>query len=334
MSQVGRRRFLVATGALVVAPLTTASQPAAQQRAYRIGILSVAAPEDLAVFQGLKAFRQGLREHGWVEGQNVTLEHRYSSGKLDLLPGLAADLVRSKVDVILAAGGPAAPAAKKATSTIPIVFSAVLDPVGSGLVSSLARPGGNVTGVSFFAGPEVAGKALQLLVEVVPTVTWVAVLQNPSNIQHPFFVKQAEVAAQAVGVELRSFEARDLDALNPAFTSMRQAHAGAVVVLADAMYYVHRKRIADLSANNRLPAIYGQKEHVDAGGLMAYGPGFADRYRRAGIYVGRILKGSQPGELPVEQPTKFELVVNLATAKTLGLRIPQSILLRADEVIE
>ncbi|MBI4637272.1 MAG: ABC transporter substrate-binding protein [Candidatus Rokubacteria bacterium] len=325
-----RRRLLALSAALLVAPPAAA----AQQKVYRIGVLSIAAPEDPANPKALEAFRQGLQEHGWVEGQNVTIEHRWARGKPDVLAELAADLVRSKVDVILAAGGPAAPAAKKATSTIPIVFSAVLDPVAAGLVSSLARPGGNVTGVSFFAGPEIAGKALQLLKEAVPTVARMAVLWNPANVQHALFLKEAEVAARALGLGLRALAARDADALDQAFATMSREHAGALVVLADAMSYVHRTRIADLAAKHRLPAIYGQKEHVEAGGLIAYGPGFVDRYRRAGIYVGKILKGSKPADLPVEQPTKFELIINLKTARALGLTIPPSLLLRADQVIE
>jgi putative ABC transport system substrate-binding protein len=275
-----------------------------------------------------------LREHGWVEGQNVTLEGRYARGKYDLLAELAADLVRTRVDVILAGPTLAALAAKKATSTIPIVFAVAIDPVAAGLVTSLARPGGNVTGVSYSAGPEIAGKALQLLKEAAPKVTRVAVLWSPANAGHPFLLKEAEVAARTQGLALRAFEARAADALDRAFSAMSREHTGALVVLADPMFYVHRTRIADLAANHRLPAIYGSKDHVEAGGLMAYAPSLVDNYRRAGIYVGKILRGSKPGDLPVEQPMKFELVINMKTSKALGLTIPPTLLLRADRVLE
>jgi putative ABC transport system substrate-binding protein len=275
-----------------------------------------------------------LREHGWVEGQNVTFEYRWARGKFDLLPELAADLVRIGVDVILVGPGPVALAAKKATSTIPIVFAAAIDPVAVGLVASLARPGGNVTGVSDSAGPEIAGKVLQLLKEAVPNVSRVAVLSNPGNPGHTLLVKEAEVAARALGVGLRGFEARAADALDGAFSAMSRDGTGALLVQPDGVFLAHRTRIADLAARHRLPAIYGAKEFVEAGGLMAYGFSLADNYRRAGIYVGKILRGAKPGDLPVEQPMKFELVINMKTAKALGLAIPPSLLLRADHVIE
>ena len=330
MDYINRRRLLALSAALLAAPLAAA----AQQRVRRIGVLWSSTPEDPLLPRALEALRQSLREHGWVEGQNVTFEHRWARGKPDVLPELAADLVRIEVDVILVGAGPAALAAKKATSTIPIVFMAVSDPVAAGLVASLARPSGNVTGVSFSAGPEVAGKALQLLREAAPHVSRVAVLSNPDNPSHPLLLKEAEVAARALGVGLRGFEARAADALDGAFSAMSRDRTGALFVQADGVFYAHRTRIADLAARHRLPAIYGPKEHVEAGGLMAYGPNLADNYRRGGIYVGKILGGAKPGNLPVEQPMKFELVINMKTAKALGLTIPPSLLLRADQVIE
>ena len=330
MDHITRRRLLALPAALLAAPLAAA----AQQKVYRIGFLLTVAPEDPALPGVTEAFRQGLREHGWVEGQNVTVEYRYARGTPELFPELAADLVRIGVDVILVGPGPAALAAKKATSTIPIVFAAAINPVATGLVASLARPGGNVTGVSLFAGPEVAGKALQLLKEAAPRVTRVAVLWNPANAGHPALVKEAEVAARALRVGLRVYEARATDALDQAFAIMSRERTGALVVLVDGMFNAHRTRIAALAARHRLPAIYGLTTHVEAGGLMAYAPSLVDNFRRAGVYVGKILRGAKPGDLPVEQPTRFELSINMKTAKALGLTIPPSLLLRADHVIE
>ena len=331
-----RRRLLALSAALLAAPLGASGPLAAeaQQRVYRIGWLLNTAPEDAFVPRALEAFRQGLREHGWVEGENVALEHRYARGNPGLLPELAADLVWIGVDVILVGSGPAALAARKATTTIPIVFALALDPVGVGLVSSLARPGGNVTGLSFIVGPELAGKALQLLKEAAPRVTRVGVLWNPGNAQHPVLLKEAEVAARALGVGLRAFEARAGDALDQAFAAMSRERTGALVVSPDGMFFAHRARIAALAAQHRLPAIYGLQEHAEAGGLMAYAPSSVGNYRRAGIYAGKILRGARPADLPVEQPTKFELTINMKPARTLGLASPPALLLRADHVIE
>jgi len=236
--------------------------------------------------------------------------------------------------VILAGVTQAALVAKKATSTIPIVFAVAIDPVAVGLVASLARPGGNVTGLSFYAGPEIAGKHLQLLKEAAPKITRVAVLSNPANAGHPLFLREAEVAARALGLGLRAFEARAADGLDQAFAAMSREQTGALVVLADWVFYVHKARIADLAARHRLPAIYGSTEHVQAGGLTAYAPSMMDNWRRAGIYVEKILRGARPADLPVEQPTKFELLINPKTARALGLTIPPSLMLRADRVIE
>ena len=264
------------------------------------------------------------------------IEYRDAEGKLERLPALAAELVALKVDVIVAAGTPAALAAKQATRTLPIVFAAAADPVASGLVTSLARPGGNVTGLSILA-PELVGKCLEQLKQAVPGVSRVAVLWQPGGLgerTEKDMLKGAEVAARALGVRLQFVEARGPADFDRAFSDMTRARAGALTVLASAMFFSERRRLVDLAAKNRLPAVYPLREFVDAGGLMSYGPNLADLFRRAATYVDKILKGAKPGDLPVEQPTKFELVINLKTAKALGLTIPPSLLQRADQVIE
>jgi putative ABC transport system substrate-binding protein len=251
------------------------------------------------------------------------------------MPDLAAELVRLKVDLIVAsAGTQAATAARNATETIPIVMIAVRDPVGTGLIASLARPGGNVTGVSGSAGLEWVAKQLELLKETVPKIRRVAILSNPTNAYHQLAVRELNVAARSLGVQLQLLEARGPDEFDGAFAAMAKERVGALLVLSDAMFSAHRTRLADLAARSRRPAAYGVSESVEAGGLMSYGPSFLDLYRRAATYVDQILKGAKPAELPVEQPTKFELVINMKTAKALGLTIPQSVLLRADHVIE
>jgi putative ABC transport system substrate-binding protein len=264
------------------------------------------------------------------------IEYRLPEGQLERLPALAAELVALKVDVILAVATPQALAAKQATRTIPIVFAATGDAVADGLVASLARPGGNVTGLSFFT-PELVGKRLELLKQTVPGVSRVAVLWNPGGLGESTekdVLKRAEVAARAIGVQLHFVEARGPADFDRVFSDMTRARAGALTVLTSAMLFEERKRLVDLVAKNRLPAVYPWREFVDAGGLMAYGPDLADLFRRAATYVDKILKGAKPGDLPVEQPTKFELVINLKTAKALGLTIPPSLLQRADQVIE
>jgi len=264
------------------------------------------------------------------------IEYRYSGGKFDRLPALAAELVALKVDVIVASSTPAALAAKQATRTLPIVFAAAGDPVASGLVTSLARPGGNVTGLAVLA-PELVGKCLELLTQAVPGVSRVAVLWYPGGHgerTEKNILTGAEVAGRALGVRLQFVETRGPADFDGAFAEMTRARAGALTVLPSNMLINERRRLVDLAAKNRLPAVYGSREFVDAGGLMAYGPNFADMFRRAATYVDRILKGAKPADLPVEQPTKFELVINLKTAKALGLTIPQSLLLRADQIIE
>jgi putative ABC transport system substrate-binding protein len=279
------------------------------------------------------AFRGGLRELGYVEGRNIQIESRWAEGNYDRLPGLAADLVRLKVDVIVTYGTPAAQAAKGATGTIPIVMAAIIDPVASGLVTSLARPGGNITGQSMMS-PDLAEKQLQILKELVPKTSRVAVLHNPANPGNAPQVRHAQDAARALGVRLQILGARGPSEIDGAFAAMAAEQAGAVIVLVDAILQSNRARIADLAARHRLPAVYGLHEYAEVGGLLAYGPNRLDMFRRAATYVDRILKGAKPGDLPVEQPSTFTLVINLKTAKALGLTIPPSLLLRADQVIE
>jgi len=326
-----RRDTVLALLALGAAPLAAEAQQAA--KVARIGYLS----PNLAASPHLRdAFLQGLRDLGYVEGRNVVIEYGDAGGKLEQLPTLAAELVALKVDVILAEGGTLGPrVAMRATTTIPIVFAAG-DPVGSGLVTSLARPGGNVTGLSTF-GAELVGKRLELLKQAVPGIDRVAVLRQPSALGERTandMLKAADVAARALGVQPQFIEARGPDEFARAFSDMISARAGALTVLPSAMFLREHRRLADLAAKNRLPAVYPQREFVDAGGLMSYGANQSDLFRRAATYVDKILKGAKPGDLPVEQPTKFELVINLKTAKALGLTIPQSVLTHVDEVIQ
>ncbi len=317
---------------ILLAPLAADAQQAG--KVYRIGMLWTVSPGFPLGQALLDEFRHGLREHGYTDGQNIALEHRYARGKMDLFPELVAELVRSRVDVIVAPNPVAALAAKQATTTIPIIFVTATDPVAQGLVASLARPGGNITGLSFSVGPEIVGKSLQLLKESVPKVSRVAVLWNPAHVSHPLLLKEIEVPARSLGLQLQILEAGGPDAFDSAFAAMTRERTGALFVLSDPMFLFNRTRLAELAAKHRLPAIYGLREHVEAGGLMAYAPGLADSWRRAATYVAKILKGANPADLPVEQPTKFELVINLKTANALGLKIPQSILIRADQVIQ
>jgi putative ABC transport system substrate-binding protein len=314
--------------ALVSEPLSAeAQQPA---KVSRIGFLSPRSASDAG---RLAAFRQGLRELGYVEGQNIAIESRWAEGEYDRLPGLAAELVRLKVDVIVTYAAPAIQAAKRATGTIPIVMAGAIDPVASGLVTSVARPGGNITGLSLMA-PDLVGKQLAILKEVVPTVSRVALLGNPANTGNAPQLRHAQDAARVLGMRLQFLEARGPGEIDGAFTAMTRARAGAVIVLVDGMLADHRARIADLAVKSRLPAIYGLSDYPEAGGLMAYGPSVLDRFRRAATYVDKLLKGAKPADLPVEQPTKFELTVNLRAAGALGLTIPSSVLARADHVIQ
>jgi putative ABC transport system substrate-binding protein len=316
----------------LAAVLLALSSPAEAQQAkkvHRIGFLSPTSDDSR-----VEAFRRGLSELGYHEGQNITIEYRWADGTFQQLPNLAAELVRLNVDIVVAVVTQASLAAKKATTTIPIVMVGVADPVGSGLVSSLARPGANITGTSSMTA-EVVGKQLELLKETVPNISRVAVLWNPAN---PTFQaiqrREAEDAARTLGVQLQLVEARSPDEIDRAFEMVARERTRALLVLNDPVFTAHRKRIADLSAKHRLPAFGGTLEYTEVGGLMAYGPSFPDMYRRAATYVDKILKGTKPADLPVEQPTKFELVINLKTAKQIGLTIPPNVLARADKVIK
>jgi len=317
---------------LTLASLAAEAQP--EGKVYRIGYLSPVPLSAPPVSRLTEAFRQGLRELGWVEDQNIVIECRTAEGRFDRLPDLAAELVRLKMDVIVAAATPAAVAAKNATATIPIVGVSMADPDRLGLIKSLARPGGNVTGVSYSVELETLGKSLELLNSAVPKVRRVAILSNPANPGHALAIRKLKVVAQSLGLQLQLLEARGPDEVDGAFAAMTKEHAGAVLAVSDTLFYVHRLRLADLTAQNRLPSIYGLREIVEVGGLMSYGANTADMFRRAATYVDKILKGAKPADLPVEQPTKFELVINLKTAKALGLTIPQSVLIRADEIIQ
>jgi putative ABC transport system substrate-binding protein len=330
-----RRTFLtMAAGGLLAAPLAAEAQP--EGKVWRIGMLWFGSSiEELPVRVRFDAFQQGLREQGYMEGRNVAFEHRYARGKYERLPDLAAELVRLKVDVIVTPGNPPATlAAKQATSTIPVVFMSAADPVASGFVASLARPGGNITGGTSLVGPGLVGKRLELLQEAVPKLSRVAVLSNPTTPDARVFIGEAEVAARSLKVQLHIMEARGPAEFGGAFAAMIKERASAILVQQDAIYPFNGRQLAELAAKNRLPAMYGLREHVEAGGLMAYAASLAELSRRASTYVGKILQGAKPGDLPVEQATKFDLVINLKTVKALGLRIPHSLLSRADQVIE
>jgi len=325
-----RRTFLGTLGISVLgAPLAAEAQQTG--KVYRIGYLS--AGSSTSNPRVLESFRQGLRELGWIEGQNIVIEYRWAEGRFDRLPDLAAELVRLKVDVIVGAPTPAVLAAKNATALIPIVGVSLTEPVGVGLIASLARPGGNVTGVSYSVGTDIFGKDLELLKEAIPKVRRVAVLSNPDGPVQPLTISNIKEAARSLGLQLQIVEARGPGDFDGAFAAMARERAGALLVVTDPVFIPHRARLVNLAAKNRLPSIFTQRADVEAGGLMSYGPNFADMYRRAATYVDKILKGAKPADLPVEQPTKFELVINLKTAKALGLTIPRSLLARADEVV-
>ena len=301
-------------------------QPASSRR---IGVLLVArSPES----KEAQAFRQGLQDAGYVEGRDVVIEWRSAKGDYARIPELVAELVQRKVDVIVVVTTFAALAVKRATSTIPIVMASVADPVGDGLVASLAHPGGNVTGLSLMT-IELSAKRLQLLKEAVPRASRVAVLWNPDTLWHPKAVLDLKAVAPSLSIELSSVGARTPEELSAAFSAVSRVHGQALYVLDDPQFAAHRTTLLQLASKARLPTIYGMREFVDEGGLMSYGASLRDLYRRSAGYVDKILKGAKPGDLPIEQPTKFELVVNLKSARALGLTIPESILLQADEVI-
>ena len=329
---MNRRAFVTGLGAVLAAPLAAEAQQAGA--VLRVGWLSLFSVSDPQVQRSVDLFRQTLRELGYVEGHGVAIEYRWAEGKSESLLDLASELVRLKVAVIVANGGvPPAQAAQRATKTIPIVFTGPADPVAAGLVASLARPGGNITGPALISD-QLMGKGLELLREVVPKVTRVAVLWNPTNPGNTHQLRGAEAAAAASGVRLLPVEARAPAEIDGAFVAMARERVGALLVVMDVLFYDQRERITALAAKNRLPALYGYSVFAEAGGLMSYAGSRSDLYRQIAVYVAKILKGAKPSDLPVEQPTKFELVINLKTAKALGLTIPPSLLLRADQVIE
>jgi len=320
-------RLLVAFGlALIVAPLAAQAQP--RSASHHIGVLGAASASAYAPF--IEAFRQGLREQGYVEGKNITIEYRWADGRYDHLPELAAELVRLKVDLIVTHGTPGTRAAKQATSTIPIVMAVAGDAVATGLVAGIVRPGGNVTGSSFFF-PELVTKRLELLKEAVPRATRIGVLLNPGNPANGPVIKAMEPAAKALQVELQHVEVGSSKEFESTFVTMARRRVDALVIVDDATFIAHARRLADLAAQHRVPAI-GFREYVEAGGLMAYGISLPDLWRGAASFVDRILKGARPADVPVEQPSKFELLINRKAAKQLGLTIPPSLLLRADEI--
>jgi ABC-type uncharacterized transport system substrate-binding protein len=323
-----RRAFITLLGGTVIAwPLAArAQQPG---KAARIGYLAIRAP-----MSADEALLQALRELNWIEGRNIVIERRFSAGNFDRLREFAAELVRLKVDAIVAVASASTQAAKDATASIPICFVNAGDPVGQGFAMSLARPGGNVTGVSFDASPDITAKQLQLILETVPKASRVAVLWNPTSPFLRSYWSVAQAAAPALGVVLQSLEVQDASQYETAFKAIGRDRADALVVLSDSFATFHRARMAELAAEHRLPVLYGHRQYVEAGGLMSYGPSLFEVYRRAAAYVDKILKGTRPADLPVEQPTKYELVINLKTAKALGLELPPTLLARADQVIE
>ena len=323
-----RREFITLLGGAAAWPLATRAQQPAMPV---IGFLNGSSPAGYA--RMVAAFRQGLKEAGYVEGQNVAIEYRWAEGHLDRLPALAADLVRRQVSVIAATSTPANLVAKKATSTIPIVFTTGSDPVQLGLVTSLARPSGNVTGVTQLS-VEILPKRIELAHELLPTATTIALLVNPTDLTSDFEVKGAQAAAHTLGLQLHVLRASTEAELDDAFTAVLQMRAGVFVIATSVFFNGYIEQMAALATRHLLPTIYEYRQFVTAGGLISYGPELTDSYRLAGVYTGRILKGVKPGELPVQQATKVELLINLKTAKTLGLIIPPALLARADEVIE
>ena len=313
---------------VLLMPLTLYAQPASVPR---VGFLVGGTHADP---QSAGAFQQGLRSLGYVEGQSIVVEYRFAQGRIDQFPVLAAELVRLKVDVIVAPGTAAAQAARQAGPTTPIVIMLASNPVGDGLIKSFARPGGTVAGLTMSAGPEIGGKFLELLKEAAPTVSRVAVLWNPLTAPHTLILKEISAAARTLGIAVQPVRARRPDEIDGAFAAIARGRAEGVVVIPDAMFDSSpaRGRIEALATKGRLAAMYGVR--AEAGGLMSYGPSMSDLFRRSATYVDKILKGTKPADLPVEQPTKFELVINLKTAQALGLTIPQSLLVRADELIQ
>jgi putative ABC transport system substrate-binding protein len=322
-----RRTFVITALLSALGPPLLRAQQA--RPPVQLGFLRIVAPPKVYI----DALEQGLRDHGYVPGRDVMIEYRFADNREDQLDRLAKGLVERKVAIIVVAGNQAARAARNATRTIPIVMAVVNDPVASGLVASLARPGGNITGTSLLSST-LAGKRLELLKQVLPHVSRVAVLLNKDSPAHAIAWQETIVAATTLRIDVRPFEVQSAAMFDEAFARMVKSRMEALVLFEDAMFATERARLAALAAKTRLPAVYGQRNSVDDGGLMSYGPSIVDAYRNAASFIDRILKGAKPGDLPIEQPTKFELVINLKTAKALGLTIPQALLLRADEVIQ
>jgi ABC-type uncharacterized transport system substrate-binding protein len=324
-----RREFIAFLGSVAAVALPLAA--GAQTKIPRVGFMgnSTAALEANL----LDAFHEGLRELGYEEGRNIVIEYRWADGKYDQFPALVAELIAAKVDAIITAGTPAALAVKRATTTVPLVMVAVGDPIGTGLVPSLARPGGNLTGLSSIA-PDLEGKRLQLLREVVPPLSHVAMFINSLNPFHDSSVRQARAAAQTMGIKLQLYDIRKSEDLDEAFAAIRKRRPDALLILADRVFLHNRQRMVDFTNEQRLPNVNAYKELVEVGGMMSYGPSYEDMHKRAAIYVDKILKGSKPADLPIEQPSKFTFIVNLKAAKALGVTVPSQLLGLADEVIE
>jgi putative tryptophan/tyrosine transport system substrate-binding protein len=328
MSVIRRREFVSLLGGAAAWSLPArAQQPA---KIARIGFMRAAGPNE----KEFNAFRSGLRALGYVEGQNIAIEQRYAAGAYDRLGGLAADLVSLNMDVIVVDGTAAAKPARAATADIPIVFTLAADPIADGLVASMARPGANLTGLTLTVGYELVGKRVELLKDIKPSLARLAVLKNPAQPGASRYLSEAEKAAGVLGLPVQAFDARRPDDLPAAFAAMVEWRADGLITLNDGMLYSQRERVVTLARESRLAGVHPETGFVEAGGLVSYGPSLPDLFRRAASYVGKILHGAKPGELPVEQPTKFELVVNLKTARALGLTISRDFLLRADEVIE
>ena len=322
-----RREFITLLGGAVAWPLAARAQQTL--KVARIGYLAFRSP-----MTADDNFFQRLRHLGWTEGQNILIERRFAAGNANQLTDSASELVRLKVDVIVAAASMATQAAKDATASIPIVFVNAGDPVGQGFVQSLAHPAGNITGIAFDASPDITAKQAQLLIETIPKTSRLAVLWNPTSALMHSYWNVMKGAAPELHIDLQSLEVQDPNELERAFDAMTREHADGLLVLSDSFTTLYRARLTELAAKHKLPAIYGHGQYIEAGGLMSYGPSLSDTYARAAEFVDRILKGTQPADLPAEQPTKFELIINLRTAKTLGLEIPPTLLARADEVIE
>ena len=323
-----RRRFLLTSLAAVAVPLGAEAQ---QGKAYRIGYVGNSSPSLEPRLLG--AFRDGLRNVGYVEGQNIRIEYRWAEGRYERFPAFMAELIQLKVDLIVVAGTPATLAAKEATNTIPIVMAVIGDALEAGVIPSLARPGGNVTGLSTVV-PELEGKRLELLKQALPKLSRLAVLANPTNPFVDVALKRTQRAAGELRVKVQRVDVRQPEEFGSAFTVIANDRPDAIVVIADRFMLTHRAQIIAFGTKSRLPGMFPYREFVEEGGLMAYGPSYPDLFRRSASYVDKILKGAKPADLPVEQPNKFELVINMKTAKALGLTIPPSLLLRADQVIE